>query len=270
MAPPTRARFPAVRRALVALALCVAAATAVAGCGGGSDDRLSKDEYMQEFADIGADLESSFDQLINADVDENDFDQVADLADTLGDNLEELANRVDALSPPEEIEEAHDKLVAGLEEFAAWAHELADTVRTAPASELVDVLEQYGLSAGFDPAKVPGADKIQEAVEEYRAAGYELGESTSTETETGATGEGDPEAGKVVFRDIADCGLCHTLADAGSTGVIGPDLDAAAPSYSLVLDRVTNGRGVMPSFGSRLSQQQIQDVAAYVSSVAGG
>ena len=36
-----------------------------------------------------------------------------------------------------------------------------------------------------------------------------------------------------------------------------------------VLDRVTNGKGVMPSFKSKLSAAQIQAVAKYVSSVAG-
>ena len=48
-----------------------------------------------------------------------------------------------------------------------------------------------------------------------------------------------------------------------------PDLDAASPSYDKVVERVTNGRGAMPSFADTLSEQ-IQDVAAYVSSVAGG
>ena len=50
---------------------------------------------------------------------------------------------------------------------------------------------------------------------------------------------------------------------------IGPNLDAAKPSYDSVVDRVTNGQGVMPSFAETLTEQQIQDVAAYVSSVAG-
>ena len=58
------------------------------------------------------------------------------------------------------------------------------------------------------------------------------------------------------------------LADAGATGAVGPNLDETKPSYDLVVDRVTNGKGVMPAFGD-LSEQQIQDVAAYVSSVAG-
>ncbi len=62
---------------------------------------------------------------------------------------------------------------------------------------------------------------------------------------------------------------CHTLADAGATGTVGPNLDEAKPPATLVVTRVTNGAGAMPSFKGKLTQQQIDDVAAYVSSVAG-
>jgi cytochrome c553 len=92
---------------------------------------------------------------------------------------------------------------------------------------------------------------------------------TTTETETGGGLQGDPVAGKAVFTGSAGCTGCHTLADAGSTGTIGPNLDDAKPSEALVVDRVTNGQGAMPSFKDSLSAQQITDVAAYVSSVAG-
>ena len=51
---------------------------------------------------------------------------------------------------------------------------------------------------------------------------------------------------------------------------MGPNLDDAKPDAALVSERVTGGRGVMPSFKGQLSEQQIKDVAAYVSSVAGG
>ena len=67
----------------------------------------------------------------------------------------------------------------------------------------------------------------------------------------------------------AGCGSCHTLADAGATGNIGPSLDGAKPSQALVVERVTNGQGAMPSFSARLSAAEIADVAAYVSAVAG-
>jgi len=67
----------------------------------------------------------------------------------------------------------------------------------------------------------------------------------------------------------AGCESCHTLKDAGATGTVGPNLDEAKPPADLVVDRVTNGKGVMPSFSGQLSAKQIADVAAYVSSVAG-
>jgi cytochrome c553 len=88
------------------------------------------------------------------------------------------------------------------------------------------------------------------------------------ETTGGGGGGGDAEAGKEVFAS-AGCASCHTLADAGSTGTVGPNLDEAKPDAALVTDRVTNGAGAMPAFKDQLSEQQIADVAAYVSSVAG-
>ncbi len=93
-----------------------------------------------------------------------------------------------------------------------------------------------------------------------------------TETEPTVTTpviEGDPAAGKEVFLGASACGGCHTLADAGSTAPSARTSTTSQPGEELVLDRVTNGQGGMPSFSSTLSEQQIADVAAYVSSVAG-
>jgi cbb3-type cytochrome c oxidase subunit III len=74
--------------------------------------------------------------------------------------------------------------------------------------------------------------------------------------------------GKTIFL-TAGCTSCHTLKDAGSTGTVGPNLDQKKPPESLVVQRVTNGRGAMPSFKDKLSAAQITAVAKYVSSVAG-
>jgi cbb3-type cytochrome c oxidase subunit III len=75
-------------------------------------------------------------------------------------------------------------------------------------------------------------------------------------------------SGKEIFQ-TAGCTGCHTLRDAGSNGTVGPNLDQAKPPKALVVDRVTHGKGAMPSFKDKLSKQQIDAVAAYVSSVAG-
>ena len=93
--------------------------------------------------------------------------------------------------------------------------------------------------------------------------------TTATTTTSATGGQGDPVAGKAVFTGSAGCVGCHTLADAGATGTVGPNLDTLKPSYDAVVKQVTNGGAVMPPFKGTLTEKQIQDVAAYVSSVAG-
>ena len=93
-------------------------------------------------------------------------------------------------------------------------------------------------------------------------------ETTTTTGSGGGSAAGDAAAGKAVFMS-AGCVGCHTLADAGATGTVGPNLDDAKPDAALVVERVTNGKGPMPPFKGQLTDKQIQDVAAYVSSVAG-
>jgi cbb3-type cytochrome c oxidase subunit III len=82
-----------------------------------------------------------------------------------------------------------------------------------------------------------------------------------------AAGGGQATGGKGIFK--TNCAGCHTLASAGTSGTVGPNLDRAKPPKSLVIDRVTNGKGVMPPFKGTLTNKQIQAVADYVSSSAG-
>ena len=81
--------------------------------------------------------------------------------------------------------------------------------------------------------------------------------------------KGNPTAGAALFQK-AGCISCHTLAAAHATGTVGPNLDQVKPNYQLATARVTLGKGVMPSFKSQLSDQQIADVAAYVVKSTGG
>jgi mono/diheme cytochrome c family protein len=103
-----------------------------------------------------------------------------------------------------------------------------------------------------------------------------VGETTAPTTTTPAptspapapSPAGDAAAGKTVF-ETAGCTSCHTLKAANAHGTVGPNLDDAKPSAALVVDRVTNGKGVMPPFKGQLTAKQIADVAAFVSSSAG-
>lgn len=78
------------------------------------------------------------------------------------------------------------------------------------------------------------------------------------------------------------CGFCHTLAAANAVGKVGPNLDMLMPSKTVVLNTIANGClpnapagsadaclgfGVMPA--GILAGQQAQEVASFVSAVAG-
>jgi mono/diheme cytochrome c family protein len=74
----------------------------------------------------------------------------------------------------------------------------------------------------------------------------------------GAGGD-DP---KLLFQ--SNCGTCHVLADAGTTGTIGPSLDEAKPTLQRAIAQITNGGGGMPAFKGQLTAKQIRMLAQYV------
>lgn len=69
---------------------------------------------------------------------------------------------------------------------------------------------------------------------------------------------------------VPACAICHTLADAGAEGTIGPDLDELKPDKSRVLKVLKAGMGAMPSFAETMSEEDMQAVADYVVKVTGG
>ena len=76
------------------------------------------------------------------------------------------------------------------------------------------------------------------------------------------------EMGKDVFLNKANCAACHTLAEAGSNGQIGPNLNQIKPNMMRVMSVVKNGIGIMPPLEGLLSDQEIEAVAHYVSIAA--
>jgi len=70
--------------------------------------------------------------------------------------------------------------------------------------------------------------------------------------------------GKDVFLNKANCAACHILADAGSAGQIGPNLNQIKPELARVLNAVSMGIGVMPAFEGILTDEEIKSVSYYV------
>ena len=73
------------------------------------------------------------------------------------------------------------------------------------------------------------------------------------------------DLGKKIFLEKGNCGTCHILSDAGSNGNIGPNLNDIRPDKMRVINAVTNGIGVMPSYQGELTVEEIEAVAHYVS-----
>jgi cytochrome c553 len=138
---------------------------------------------------------------------------------------------------------------------------MAGVVYFAKEEEHAEAAEHGG--TGEEPETTVTTETTGESTD--TTGGGETTGETETSGDTGESGEaqGDPAAGEQVFAS-AGCGGCHTLEAAGSSGNVGPNLDDAKPPHDLVVERVTNGMGAMPSFEGQLSDEDIQNVAAYV------
>jgi mono/diheme cytochrome c family protein len=94
--------------------------------------------------------------------------------------------------------------------------------------------------------------------------------------QTGIAKGGDVSQGKQLF--VSKCGSCHRLADAGTQGTIGPDLDGAfagaraqrfrvSTIKQVVYDQIYHAAAPMPR--KLVTGADAASVAAYVASVAG-
>ena len=72
------------------------------------------------------------------------------------------------------------------------------------------------------------------------------------------------DLGLDVYNNKAQCGVCHTLQAAGSTGDIGPNFDQLRSTIPQIISAVTNGIGVMPPWEGILTYEEIEAVAYYV------
>jgi mono/diheme cytochrome c family protein len=148
----------------------------------------------------------------------------------------------------------------------------------AKASEEIEKADTSGPfeEAELEAAEAESGEGEGEEGSESEAEAEEAGEGQEVELEsaTGNAGEqlegeagetvagGNPELGAVVFSE--ECSVCHGATGHGGNG--GPDLTTMplAQSEEGAIQQVTNGGGGMPPFGGTLSEEEIENVAAYV------
>jgi chromosome segregation ATPase len=152
------------RTRTIAILLIVVAAAVAAGCGGG-DGRLSKAEYEQRMQAIGSELRTASAAI--GDLSQTrDLDKLADTIAEFRDRLDEAADDVDALSPPEDVEEETEKIAAALHAFANTFGEMEDAARDGDLAALQKA-----------QAEIAGETaEAQQATESLKRKGYEIGD----------------------------------------------------------------------------------------------
>ncbi|MDX6377511.1 MAG: cytochrome c oxidase subunit, partial [Gaiellaceae bacterium] len=132
-------------------------------------------------------------------------------------------------------------------------------------------------------AHVLTGDDFDKWLADKRAGSPEGGGGAGGAQAGGATGEAAPD-GKEIFTTAAQpsCGGCHKLADAGTAGGVGPDLDTALKGKDAAFikesilepDKVVEEGfqgGIMPSnYGQTLSEAEIDALVKYLQEATKG
>jgi mono/diheme cytochrome c family protein len=125
-------------------------------------------------------------------------------------------------------------------------------------------------SSGSTTASEPEATEASVEVTRHATPIPPTRSGPGAEGEEGNVADEAPSSesgGQAVFSST--CAACHTLKAAGAEGTVGPNLDELKPPKPLVEHQVINGGGGMPPFRGVLSDEQVKEVAEFVSTEAG-
>lgn len=172
----------------------------------------------------------------------------------------------------------------------AFAQDRRDKFTNSLIAGLVQYQIEYPNSTGAMPAMLYSGGKARDVAAYVALVADVPGQDSGALAQAGAVQGTTPAAGKQVFTGVGTCGSCHVLAAAGTSGTVGPDLDAklkadcasAASQKSrgktlkaCIEKAITDpyvylpagyGAGVMPSnFGTRLKPNEITALVNFIS-----
>jgi hypothetical protein len=137
------------RTLVTSLVLVAAAALVAAGCGGGGgNETLSKAEYAAQ-----ADKACAGAQAKGKDLDLSSTEKIASNGDQAKKVLDDLANEIDNLEPPDELQDAAESFVEGLRQEADQFEELTQAAKdddTAKIQEIQGKLQSESAATSED------------------------------------------------------------------------------------------------------------------------
>jgi mono/diheme cytochrome c family protein len=144
-------------------------------------------------------------------------------------------------------------------EYAKAGEEIQKADTSGPFVEAEEEAREAETGESAEGAEGEGLVEGEQAQEEKQSEPGGEGEAGEGEAPGGG---GNAELGAAVFGE--NCSTCHGATGLGGNG--GPDLTTMplAQSEEGAIQQVTNGGGGMPAFEGVLSEEEIENVAAYV------
>jgi mono/diheme cytochrome c family protein len=175
----------------------------------------------------------------------------------------------------------------------AYAQDRKDNFSDSEIQGLVDFQIQYPNTQGVMPAMIVHGQEAADVAAYVAYVAARPGTDTGALANAGAVTGTTAAAGKQVFTGVGGCASCHTMAAAGATGTIGPNLDTRLkPDCALPASQKVRGKtlaaciqkaivdpysfippgyttGVMPSnFGTRLKPNEITALVNFISTMS--
>jgi mono/diheme cytochrome c family protein len=107
----------------------------------------------------------------------------------------------------------------------AFRQDRIDGLKSTSIEGLVSYWIRFPNTQGVMPADLFKGQNAQDVAAYVAAVAAKPGADTGALAAAGGVTGTTPAAGKQVFTGIGGCGSCHTLASAGTTGTVGPNLD---------------------------------------------
>jgi mono/diheme cytochrome c family protein len=168
-----------------------------------------------------------------------------------------------------------------------------DGVKATSIQGLISYWIEYPNTQGVMPSMLVKGQGAQDIAAYVAAVASEPGQDTGALAAAVAQKVAPTAAnGKAIFTGVGGCGSCHTLAAAGTTGTVGPNLNTLKEACATPASQAARGStlqkcietaitdpykyipagyhsGIMPStFSKTLSPSQIQALVAFLSSAS--
>ncbi len=154
-------------RAIGALAALVVLAAGCGGGGGGGGTQLTKAQYEQQLQSVGQSIDASFEELTQSfQGDSPSFDKAADQIAVIQDQMRQQADELDDVTPPDDVQAEHDKMVEGLRGFADDLDEFRQAVEDKSVEAMTKFADTFTNSES--------AKQIQEAGDSLKEKGYDI------------------------------------------------------------------------------------------------